>query len=42
MTLNKRDFASLKKFFTWFCGHIDEDSIPNDSDHAIEAVVPAL
>jgi hypothetical protein len=25
MTLSKRDFAFLKKFFTWFLRHLDDD-----------------
>lgn len=25
MTLIRKDFASLKKFFTWFQGHLEED-----------------
>jgi len=30
MTLSKKDFAFLKKFFTWFLQHLDDDEyIPN-------------
>jgi len=42
LTLKLKDFASLKKFFTWFCGHIDEDTPCSEDDPAITAVVPAL
>jgi hypothetical protein len=26
MTLVKKDFASMKKFFNWFQGHFDDDT----------------
>lgn len=44
MTLVKKDFASLKKFFTWFQGHFDEDVDQETikDDPAIKFVVPAL
>jgi hypothetical protein len=43
-TLNKKDFAFLKKFFTWVLGHLDndEDCIPEPTDPAIKTLVPAL
>lgn len=43
-TLYKKDFAFLKKFFTWVLGHLDEDDDyrPKDSDPAIKTLVPAL
>lgn len=43
-TLIKKDFAFLKKFFTWVLGHLDEDDDyrPDDSDPAIKTLVPAL
>jgi hypothetical protein len=44
ITLNRKDFAFLKKFFTWVLGHLDEDEDyrPNESDPAIKTLVPAL
>lgn len=42
MTLVKKDFASLKKFFTWFQGHYEDQDIDIDSDPSIRYVVPAL
>ena len=43
LTLKKRDFASLKKFFTWFQGHIeDEEAKISKDDPAIVTVIPAL
>ena len=43
MTLYRRDFAYLKKFFTWFLGHLeDEDSRPSQKDPAIETLVYSL
>ena len=43
-TLYRRDFAFMKKFFTWVLGHLDddEDYRPKDSDPAIKTLVPAL
>lgn len=41
-TLPKRDFATLKKFDTWFCGHLNEDKSNYDDDPAIVAAVQAL
>jgi hypothetical protein len=43
MTLSKKDFAFLKKFFTWFLSHLDdEETIPSQNDPAIKTLVPAL
>jgi hypothetical protein len=44
MTLVKKDFASLKKFFTWFQGHFEEDTdlMPIRDDPSIRFVIPAL
>lgn len=43
MTLYRKDFAFLKKFFTWFLSHLeDEDSRPSKDDPAIKTLVPAL
>lgn len=43
MTLSKKDFAFLKKFFTWTLSHLeDEDSKPSEDDPAIRTLVPAL
>lgn len=43
MTLVKKDFASLKKFFTWFQGHFEEDGdLVIENDPSIQFVVPAL
>lgn len=43
MTLHKRDFAFLKKFFTWTLSHLEEeDSHPSEEDPAIRTLVPAL
>jgi hypothetical protein len=42
MTLVKKDFASLKKFFTWFQGHYEDQDIDIESDPSIRYVVPAL
>lgn len=43
LTLVKKDFASLKKFHTWFLGHIDDASgVPVESDPAINFVTSAL
>ncbi len=42
MTLVKKDFASLKKFFTWFQGHFDEDSEQIKDDPSIRYVIPAI
>lgn len=43
LTLKKRDFASLKKFFTWFQGHLEDDETkPSKDDPAIRTVIPAL
>ena len=43
-TLYKKDFAFLKKFFTWVLAHLDEeeDSRPDENDPAIKTLVPAL
>ena len=42
-TLQKRDFAFLKKFFTWTLGHLeDEDIRPCEDDPAIRTLVPAI
>jgi len=43
MTLTKKDFAFLKKFFTWTLSHLeDEDVKPSEDDPAIRTLVPAL
>lgn len=43
MTLYKKDFAFLKKFFTWFLSHLDEEeSRPSNDDPAIKTLVPAI
>lgn len=43
LTLSKKDFAFLKKFFTWFLSHLDdEDNVPSQDDPAIKTLVPAL
>ena len=43
LNLKLRDFASHKKFFTWFMGHLDDEEVePSDDDPAIRAIVPAL
>lgn len=43
MTLQKKDFAFLKKFFTWFFNHLDEDDMrPSNDDPAIRTLIPAL
>lgn len=43
MTLHKKDFAFLKKFFTWTLSHLeDEESRPSEDDPAIRTLVPAL
>jgi hypothetical protein len=44
ITLQRKDFAFIKKFFTWSLGHLDEDedSKPKESDPAIKTLVPAL
>lgn len=43
LNLKLRDFASHKKFFTWFMGHLDDDEVePPDDDPAVRAIVPAL
>jgi Dopey, N-terminal len=44
ITLNRKDFAFIKKFFTWVLGHLDDDDDykPKDSDPAIKTLVPAL
>lgn len=43
LNLKLRDFASHKKFFTWFMGHLDDEEVePPDDDPAIKAIVPAL
>lgn len=43
LTLPKKDFASLKKFFNWFQGHLfEEDTKPQKDDPAIKAVIEAL
>ncbi|CDW85800.1 n-terminal domain-containing protein [Stylonychia lemnae] len=43
MTLTKKDFAFLKKFFTWTLSHLeDEESKPSEDDPAIRTLVPAL
>ena len=42
-TLPQKDFASLKKFFVWFQGHLNEDEAkPSEDDPAIKAVIQAL
>ena len=41
LTLVKKDFASQKKFFTWFQGHFEEEQ-PLADDPAIRYVNPAL
>ena len=42
-TLNKKDFAILKKFFTWVLGHLEDDDYrPGEDDPAIQTLVPAL
>ncbi len=42
-TLLRKDFAFIKKFFTWVLGHLedDEESVPSD-DPAIKTLIPAL
>jgi len=42
LTLPKKDFATQKKFFTWFCGHLEDDNNPLEEDPAIVAAVAAL
>ena len=45
LTLVRKDFASLKKFFTWFQGHFDEDRQDLqglENDPSIRYVIPAL
>jgi hypothetical protein len=43
ISLYKRDFAFLKKFFTWTLGHLDEEEPKLYSeDPAIQTLVPAL
>jgi hypothetical protein len=43
LTLKKRDFASLKKFFVWFQGHLeDHETKPSKDDPAIRVAIPAL
>ena len=43
MTLKHKDFASHKKFFTWFQGHIeDEEMIVGLDDPGVMSIVPAL
>ena len=43
MTLHKRDFAFLKKFFTWTLSHLEEEETqPLEDDPAIITLVPAL
>ena len=45
MTLFRKDFASFKKFFTWFIGHLDmeeEDVRPDKKDPAIKAAIQAI
>lgn len=44
-TLNRRDFAFIKKFFIWVLGHIDDDveqANLDESDPVIRILVPAL
>lgn len=43
-TLNRKDFAFIKKFFIWVYGHIDEDEGEHidQSDPVIRILVPAL
>lgn len=43
-TLNRKDFAFLKKVFNWLFGHLedDEESRPDMTDPAIKTLVPAL
>jgi hypothetical protein len=44
MTLQKKDFAFLKKFFAWSVGHLEdrEDNMPMEKDPAILTLVPAI
>ena len=43
LNLKLRDFASHKKFFAWFMGHLDDEEVePPADDPAIRAIVPAL
>jgi len=42
LTLPKKDFATQKKFFTWFLGHLEDDTNPQEDDPAIIAAVEAL
>ena len=43
LNLKLRDFASHKKFFAWFMGHLDDDEEePPADDPAIRCIVPAL
>lgn len=43
LNLKLRDFASHKKFFAWFQGHLDdEEAEPVADDPALLAIVPAL
>lgn len=43
LTLYKKDYAFIKKFFTWFFSHLEEeDSRPSLEDPAIKTLVPAL
>lgn len=44
-TLHRRDYAFIKKFFSWTLGHLEEaeeDDWPKESDPAIRILVPAL
>ena len=43
LTLVRKDFASLKKFYTWFQGHLEEDLVEIDAqDPSIKFAIPAL
>ena len=44
MTLVRKDFASLKKFFNWFLDHLSDDAEtkPSHDDPAIRFTCPAL
>jgi hypothetical protein len=43
LTLMKQDFAIVKKFFTWFMGHLNpDDEDIDENDPAITVCIPAL
>ena len=44
IVVQKKDFAFLKKFFTWFNSHIEDEDVKavDSRDPAIETLIPAL